>query len=154
MRYSQATSTQSNDNNNKSQCEVNSISSDVAKITILNMNNNNKNDNQSIQPYATSINVDHTSTADTTTSTYLKSHPGHSIRIQKDKNPTIPQGTTATLRSKQYNTTPLAIPPHVGDVWHLDIGYRPRTTIRGVKYTLMAVDQHSRYKLVYRLKNL
>jgi deoxyuridine 5'-triphosphate nucleotidohydrolase len=85
---------------------------------------------------------------------YLKSQSRPSIRIQKDKNPAIPEGSTATIRSKNRNTTPLEIPPNVGDVWHLDIGYGPRSAIGGVKYTLMAVDRHSRYKLVYGLKNL
>jgi hypothetical protein len=85
---------------------------------------------------------------------FLKSSSNNTFRIQQDRNPTITPGQTATMNSSRRNTTPLPIPQHVGDVWHLDIGYGPKTAIGGIKYTLLAVDRHSRYKLVYGLKNL
>jgi hypothetical protein len=85
---------------------------------------------------------------------YLKSSSNKSLKIQKDVNPTIPPGQTATMNSTRRNTTPLPIPQNIGDAWHLDIGYGPKAAIGGIKYTLLAVDRHSRYKLVYGLKNL
>ena len=48
----------------------------------------------------------------------------------------------------------LDTPPKYSDIWHIDIGYGPSTSIGGYKYILLAVDKYSRYKLCYGLKNL
>jgi hypothetical protein len=76
------------------------------------------------------------------------------LKIQKDKSPRIDSGETASMKSSRRNTTPLKIPENIGDVWHIDIGFGPCASIGGYKYTLMAVDRRSRYKLIYGLKNL
>ena len=76
------------------------------------------------------------------------------IRLERDNNPRIDPGTTASMKASRRNTTPSSPPTSYSDVWHLDIGYGPCTAIGGIKYTLLAVDKHSRYKLVYGLKNL
>ena len=69
-------------------------------------------------------------------------------------NPTLDPGMTASIKSTRRNTTPSTLPPNYSDVWHLDIGFGPCTAIGGIRYTLLAVDKSSRYKLVYGLKNL
>jgi dUTP pyrophosphatase len=47
---------------------------------------------------------------------YLKSTSNKSFCIQKDVNPAISPGQTATMKSSRQNTTPLPIPEKVGDV--------------------------------------
>jgi hypothetical protein len=76
------------------------------------------------------------------------------FKVERERSPQLDPGETASIRSSQRNTTPLPIPDNVGNVWHLDIGYAPCSAISGIKYTLLAVDRHSRYKLVYGLTNL
>jgi hypothetical protein len=76
------------------------------------------------------------------------------LHINKDKTPCIDPGETASMKSSKRNTTPLSIPDHIGDVWHVNIGFGPCSSIGGYKYTLLAVDHRSRYKLIYGLKSL
>ncbi len=76
------------------------------------------------------------------------------ISIRRDTNPRIDPGEVASMKSSRRNTTPSNLPNHYSDVWHLDIGFGPCTAIGGIKYTLLAVDKKTRYKLVYGLKNL
>jgi hypothetical protein len=91
------------------------------------------------------------------TEDFLKHLPSLStstFKVQQEKSPQLNPGETASMRSSRRNTTPLSIPDNIGDVWHLDIGYGPCPAIGGIKYTLLAVDRHSLYKLVYGLTNL
>jgi hypothetical protein len=81
----------------------------------------------------------------------LASNP---ISISRDSSPRIDPGEVATMASSRRNTSPSAPPANYSDVWHLDIGFGPCTAIGGIRYTLLAVDKHSRYKLVYGLSNL
>ena len=69
-------------------------------------------------------------------------------------NPSLDPGTTASIKSSRRNTSPSKLPNNYSDVWHLDIGFGPCTAIGGIRYTLMAVDKSSHFKLVYGLKNL
>ena len=77
-----------------------------------------------------------------------------SIQLERDQNPRIDPGETASMKASRRNTSPSTPSLSYSNVWHLDIGYGPCTAIGGIKYTLLAVDKHSRYKLVYGLKNL
>jgi deoxyuridine 5'-triphosphate nucleotidohydrolase len=85
---------------------------------------------------------------------HMKTLASVPISIQRDTNPRIDPGETATMKASRRNTTPSSPPLHYSDIWHLDIGFGPCSAIGGIKYTLLAVDKHSRYKLVYGLKNL
>jgi deoxyuridine 5'-triphosphate nucleotidohydrolase len=85
---------------------------------------------------------------------HMKTVSTPTLKIQKDQSPKLDPGETASMKSSRRNTQPLEIPANIGDVWHLDIGFGPCPSIGGYKYTLMAVDRHSRYKLIYGLKNL
>ena len=69
-------------------------------------------------------------------------------------NPSLDPGMTASIKSTRRNTTPSTLPPNYSDIWHIDIGFGPCTAIGGIRYTLLAVDKSSRFKLVYGLKNL
>ena len=71
-----------------------------------------------------------------------------------EKSPFIDPGEVASMNAKKSNKTPLPIPSKYSDVWHLDIGFGPCTSIGGMKYILMAVDCFSRYKLCCGLKKL
>jgi hypothetical protein len=76
------------------------------------------------------------------------------IHLERDVSPRVDPGTAATMSSSRRNTSPSSPPAAYSDVWHIDIGYGPCSAIGGYKYTLMAVDKRTRYKLVYGLKNL
>jgi dUTPase len=76
------------------------------------------------------------------------------ISIQRDSSPRLDPGETATMRSSCCNTTPSTPSSSYSNVWHLDIGYGPCTAIGGIRYTLLAVDKSTRYKLIYGLTNL
>jgi hypothetical protein len=77
------------------------------------------------------------------------------VHIQsQERAPFLDPGDTATMNSRRRNTTPSTPPPNYSDIWHIDIGYGPCTSIGGVKYVLFAVDKFSRYKMCYGLKNL
>ena len=76
------------------------------------------------------------------------------LHVESDTNPKLDPGSTASMRSSKKNKVPNPLPTKVGDVWHMDIGFGPCTSIGGIKYTLLLVDKRSRYKLVYGLKNL
>ena len=64
------------------------------------------------------------------------------------------QGSSATMSSRRRNQSPSEPPPSYSDIWHMDIGFGPCTSIGGFRYTLMLVDKATRYKFVYGLKNL
>ena len=66
----------------------------------------------------------------------------------------IDPGETASIHSSRRNTTSKSIPTSYSDIWHMDIGYGPETSIGGIRYTLLFIDKYSRYKFVYGLKNL
>ena len=66
----------------------------------------------------------------------------------------VDPGETASMHSSRRNTTAKSIPTSYSDIWHMDIGYGPETSIGGIRYTLLFVDKFSRYKFVYGLKNL
>ena len=70
------------------------------------------------------------------------------------RNPKVDPGEAASIRAKKKNTVPQPPRKHYSDLWHMDIGYGPCSAIGGIKYTLLFVDSHSRYKYVYPLKNL
>jgi dUTPase len=77
------------------------------------------------------------------------------VHIQhQERPPFLDPGDTATMNSKRRNTSTSTPPPNYSDIWHIDIGYGPCTSIGGVKYVLFTVDKFSRYKLCYGLKNL
>ena len=63
-------------------------------------------------------------------------------------------GETATMPSKRRNTSTSTKPKNYSDIWHADIGFGPCAAIGGIRYTLMLVDKHSRFKFIYGLKNL
>ena len=71
-----------------------------------------------------------------------------------DKNPIMDEGEAATMPSKRRNTQPSTPPSKYSQIWHLDIGYGPTTSIGGFKYALLLVDKATRYKRMYPLKNL
>jgi hypothetical protein len=66
----------------------------------------------------------------------------------------IDPGKVASINAMRRNNTPSDRPPKYGDIWHMDIGFGPDTSIGGVRYTLLLVDKFSRYKFIYGLKNL
>ena len=76
------------------------------------------------------------------------------VIIQKDKNPELPLGATATLKAARRNTHPTELYPHYNEVWNIDIGYGPTVGIGGVKYTLMCIDRATKMRKIYGLKNL
>jgi hypothetical protein len=79
----------------------------------------------------------------------------NSVQIQNlPRAENLDPGETASLNSARRNTTPLKSPTQYSDIWHMDIGYGPGKCIGGIKYTLLLVDKYSRYKFIYRLKNL
>ena len=63
-------------------------------------------------------------------------------------------GETSSIHKARKNKTPLQQPSKYGDIFHMDIGYGPETSIGGIKYTLLLIDKYSKYKFVYGLKNL
>ena len=71
-----------------------------------------------------------------------------------EKSPFIDPGEVASMDARQSNKKSSRIPSKYSDIWHIDIGYGPCTSIGGMKYVLIAVDKFSRYKLCYGLKNL
>jgi deoxyuridine 5'-triphosphate nucleotidohydrolase len=85
---------------------------------------------------------------------HMKSISSTKLNISRDETPRIDPGETASIKSSKRNTTPLSIPDNIGDVWHVDIGFGPCSSIGGYKYTFLAVDRRSRYKIIYGLKNL
>jgi hypothetical protein len=66
----------------------------------------------------------------------------------------IDPGEVASINAMRRNDTPSQRPPKYGDIWHMDIGFGPDTSIGGIRYTLLLVDKFSQYKFIYRLKNL
>ena len=66
----------------------------------------------------------------------------------------IHEGSVASMKSSKRNTTPMDAPLHYSDIWHMDIGYGPCTSIGGIKYTLLLIDKRTKFKLVYGLTNL
>ena len=74
----------------------------------------------------------------------------------KDISPTIDidPGLVASIPSAKRNTTKRPSKSKYGELWHMDIGYGPCSSIGGIKYTLLLVDSATRYKYVYPLKNL
>jgi deoxyuridine 5'-triphosphate nucleotidohydrolase len=85
---------------------------------------------------------------------HMKTLASTPISIRRDNSPRIDPGEVASMKASRRNTTPSNLPQHYSDIWHLDIGFGPCTAIGGIKYTLLAVDKKTRYKLVYGLKNL
>ena len=72
------------------------------------------------------------------------------------RNPKDDAGETASIRQprKTKEKTAPKVPEHFSDCFHMDIGFGPCTAIGGVRYTLLLVDKHSRYKFVYPLRDL
>ena len=58
------------------------------------------------------------------------------------------------INSRRCNTKPSTPPEHYSDCWHMDIEYGPCTSIGGICFCLLLVDQATRYKRIYPLKNL
>jgi hypothetical protein len=78
-----------------------------------------------------------------------------SVQIQNlQRSDNIDIGETASMNSARRNTTPLPSPKNYSDIWHMDIRYGPGAAFGGVKYTLLLINKYSRYKFLYRLKNL
>ncbi len=78
-----------------------------------------------------------------------------SVRIQRlPQNPSIDPGEVASLSSSRRSNNIPTPSRHYGDIWHMDIGYGPCTSVGGMKYTLLLIDKFSRYKFVYGLTNL
>ena len=71
-----------------------------------------------------------------------------------DRNPSLSPGETASMKSSRSSKIPTTVRDKYSDLWHMDIGYGPCAALGGVKYTLLFVDNASRYKYVYPLKNL
>ena len=67
---------------------------------------------------------------------------------------TVDPGEVASFNQTRKPPESSIRPSKYSDVWHMDIGYGPCTSIGGVKYTLLLVDKHSRYKFLFGLKNL
>ena len=63
-------------------------------------------------------------------------------------------GDTATIDKTKLNKTPVKLPPQLGDVLHIDIGYGCTAGIGGIKYCLFAVDRATRQKFIYPIKSL
>ena len=86
---------------------------------------------------------------------HLASLGDNSLKVPSySDSPSLDPGMNASIKSSRRNTTPSRLPQNYSDVWHLDIGFGPCTAIGGIRYTLMAVDKSTRYKMVYGLKNL
>jgi deoxyuridine 5'-triphosphate nucleotidohydrolase len=78
-----------------------------------------------------------------------------SVQIQNlPRADAIDPGETASMHSLRRNSKPLPLPKRYSDIWHMDIGFGPHRAIGGIKYTLLLIDKHSRYKFLYGLKNL
>ena len=70
------------------------------------------------------------------------------------ENPGIDPGLSALMNSRKRNTTPSNSNLQYSNIWHVDIGYRPCTSIGGICYSIMFVDKATRYKFVFGMKNL
>ena len=58
-------------------------------------------------------------------------------------------GKIATMNVTKRNKTPNKAPKNYSDdVCEIDIGFRPCMTIRGIRYTLMAVDKKTKFKFI------
>ena len=71
-----------------------------------------------------------------------------------DKNPVLDEGEAATINARKRNTKPSQPPSQYSQIWHMDIGYGPTTSVGGFRYTLLLVDKATRYKKMYPLTNL
>ena len=71
-----------------------------------------------------------------------------------DKNPVLDEGEAATINARRRNTKPSQPPRQYSQIWHMDIGYGPTTSVGGFRYTLLLVDKATRYKKMYPLTNL
>ena len=70
------------------------------------------------------------------------------------RNPLMDPGETATMKSTRKSKKESTTKHKYSNMWHIDIGFGPCTSIGGIRYTLMAIDKFSRKKLIYGLKNL
>ena len=64
----------------------------------------------------------------------LSNNKVHIQRLQKS--PFIDPGESATMKLNQRNKTPSIPPQNYSDIWHIDIGYGPCTSIGGISITL------------------
>jgi len=59
-----------------------------------------------------------------------------------------------TLLKRGHNTKPISRPQSFGDDFHYNIGYGNGRAIGGIHYALFIVDQKTRMKFIFGLKNL
>ena len=63
-------------------------------------------------------------------------------------------GSVGTIERSKLNTKSNHLPKYSGNTLHIDIVFRSRVAISGVKYALFIVDKATCEKYFYRLRNL
>jgi len=66
----------------------------------------------------------------------------------------LDQGSFASVKKKNRNTTPVTRPQHFGDVMHIDIIFGPEAAFGNVHYGLLIVYRFSRMTYLQLLQNL
>ena len=85
----------------------------------------------------------------------IKNLGTNSVQVNRIFNETrLDEGSTASMRATNRNTTPVQLPRQYSDAWHMDIGFGPCTAIGGVTHCLYLVDRKTRTQFAYPLKNV